>query len=121
MLSIAYRALNRQKNRIGSRYGVEIPANVFDKGLKIYHFQNIIVNAGSKIGKNCSVIGNVCIGGKNGGKGAQIGDDCELGVFSAVIGDLVLGNNVKVGAGAIVTKSFPKDNIVLVGVPAREL
>jgi serine acetyltransferase len=38
-----------------------------------------------------------------------------------VIGDLVLGDNVKVGAGAIVTKSFPKDNIVLVGVPAREL
>lgn len=113
--------LNHQKNRIGSRYGVEIPPDVFGKGLRIYHFQNIIVNTGSKIGENCSIIGNVCIGGKNGGKGAQIGDNCELGVFSAVIGDLVLGDNVKVGAGAIVTKSFPKDNIVLVGVPAREL
>jgi len=30
-----------------------------------------------------------------------------------------LGNNVQIGANAVVNKSFDEDNIVLAGVPAR--
>ncbi|GEN51689.1 sugar O-acetyltransferase [Alkalibacterium pelagium] len=47
-----------------------------------------------------------------------IGDNCWLGAGATVIGGVTLGNNVVVGAGAVVTRSFG-DNVVLAGVPAR--
>jgi serine O-acetyltransferase len=31
----------------------------------------------------------------------------------------VLGDNVAVGANAVVNKSFPEGNVTLVGIPAR--
>ncbi len=37
-----------------------------------------------------------------------------------MIGGITLGNGVQVGAGAVVTKSFP-DNAIIAGVPARLL
>lgn len=47
-----------------------------------------------------------------------IGRHCWLGANVVVLPGVVLGDNVIVGAGAVVTKSFP-GNTVLAGVPAR--
>ena len=71
------------------------------------------------MGKNCIIIGSACIGGKGGSTVAHIGDNCKLGMFSVVLGDIVIGNNCFIGAGAVVTKSFGEDNISLAGVPAK--
>ena len=38
---------------------------------------------------------------------------------SVVIGNVQIGNNVYIGAGAVVTKSFKQDGISLAGVPAK--
>lgn len=48
-----------------------------------------------------------------------VGDDCWLGVNSVVLPAVELGNHVVVAAGAVVTKSFPLDDVLLAGVPAR--
>lgn len=40
-------------------------------------------------------------------------------MFSVVLGDIVIGHNCFIGAGAVVTKSFEEDNISLAGVPAK--
>ena len=47
-----------------------------------------------------------------------LGNYVEFGANVCVVGDIDVGNNVKIGAGAVVTKSVP-DNSVVVGVPAR--
>ena len=99
--------------------GFEIPLNVFDKGLHIIHAGNIIVNENSHVGEYCTIIGTTCLGSKNGGNGPILGSHCELGMNSIVIGEIELGNNVFVGAGAVVTKSFSDDGISLAGVPAK--
>ena len=101
--------------------GYEVPLNVFDKGLHIFHSGSLVVNGQCQVGKNCKIIGSACLGGKNGGGGPKIGDNCELGMFSVVIGKIEIGNNVKIGAGAVVTKPFLEDNLSLVGVPAHKL
>lgn len=54
------------KNILGTKLGIYIPAGVFDEGLHIWHYGNIIVNAESKVGKNCMLHGDNCIG--NNGK-----------------------------------------------------
>ena len=36
-------------------------------------------------------------------------------------GDIVLANDIQVGANAVVTKSCTKDGAILVGVPAKDV
>lgn len=111
-------ALNR-KNKLGNRLGIKIPKNCFGPGLTIYHHGEIIVNETAQIGANCVLHGGNCIG--NNGKediSPIIGSGLDLGIGAKIIGQVNLGNNVRVGANAVVTKSFSGDDIILVGVPA---
>ena len=82
------------------RLGFEIPLNVFGKGLHIFHTGNIIINETSSVGEYCNIIGSTCLGSKDGGNGPTIGNHCELGMNSVVIGNVKIGNNVYIGAGA---------------------
>ena len=47
-----------------------------------------------------------------------IGDNVTFGANSIVVGGCRVGNNVIIGAGAVVTKDVP-DNCVVAGVPAK--
>lgn len=112
----------RKKNQLGNKLGFKIPKNCFGPGLTIYHHGNIIVNEAARIGANCRLHGNNCIGNKGTVDLAPvIGDNLDLGFGACVIGDVILGDNLTVGANAIVVKSFPNGNTTLAGVPAKEL
>ncbi len=50
----------------------------------------------------------------------RIGSDCWLGANAVILPGVQLGDRVIVGAGSVVTKSFP-DGAVIAGVPARIL
>lgn len=116
---LLFKLHNHYRNKIGLQLGFEIPLNVFGKGLHIFHTGNIIVNENSSVGEYCTIIGTTCLGSKNGGNGPSIGNHCELGMNSVVIGNVRIGDNVYIGAGAVVTKSFEQNEISLVGVPAK--
>jgi maltose O-acetyltransferase len=47
-----------------------------------------------------------------------IGDNCWIGGNSVINPGVSLGNNVVVGSGSVVTKSFG-DNVVIAGNPAK--
>lgn len=47
-----------------------------------------------------------------------IEDDCDLGVNSVILPGVTLGKGTQVGAGAVVTRSFPSYSVVA-GVPAK--
>lgn len=49
-----------------------------------------------------------------------IGDNCWLGANAVLLPEAKLGDHVIVGAGAVVSGSFP-DNCVIAGVPARKI
>ena len=97
-----------------------IPPNVFEPGISIAHSASTVVNDCAKVGKNCRIHEGVTIGATNGErKAAHIGDNCFIGSGAKVIGDIVICDNVAIGAGAVVVKSFKESNITLGGVPAR--
>ena len=50
----------------------------------------------------------------------EIGQKCWLGANSVILPDVKLGDGCIVGAGAVVTKSFPAGSI-LIGIPARNI
>ena len=41
-----------------------------------------------------------------------------VGAGATVLGPVIIGDNVQIGAGAVVVKDVP-DNCVVIGVPAR--
>ena len=51
-------------------------------------------------------------------KEIAIGDDCWIGGGAVICPGVILGQRVVVGAGSVVTKSFP-DDVVVAGNPAR--
>lgn len=75
-----------------------------------------------KIGKNCTIRHLTTIGSNGDPKKMDatpiIGDNVDIGCLCGIFGDIVIGNNVKIGAGSIIVKSVP-DNCVVVGNPAK--
>lgn len=119
---VCYLFYFRKKNHLGNRLGFKIPKNTFGPGLTIFHHGEIIVNESAKVGANCRLHGGNCIG-NDGIRDCSpyIGDNLDLGIGAKIIGDVHLGNFVRIGANAVVTKSFEEDSITLVGIPARKI
>jgi serine O-acetyltransferase len=111
----------RKKNLLGARLGFFISAGCFDGGLKIYHYGSIIVNPKSRIGKNCTIHGNCCIGSKGvfPDDSPVIGNNVDIGQNAQILGGITIADGVRIGAGAVVTKSIPEPNVTVVGIPAR--
>ena len=106
--------------RIARLLGFGLFGNNFGPGLKIMHRGTIIVTPKARIGANCKLNAGVQIGPGRGGA-PIIGDNCYIGPGAKIFGNIVLGNNIRIGANAVVNKSFPEDNILLVGVPAKAI
>ncbi len=100
--------------------GVELsPQAQIGPGLSIFHFGPTVIHPGSIAGKNLTLLHGVTIGMAKTGT-PRIGDNVFVGAHASVIGGVAIGNNVQIGAGAVVTSDLP-DNCVAVGIPARPL
>lgn len=102
--------------------GIDLPKQTdIGKGLYIPHFGGIFVNSTVKIGDYCTLGQDVTIGtgGRGENKGSPIiGDRVCINAGAKVIGPITIGNDVAIGANAVVTKDLP-DKAVAVGVPAK--
>ena len=116
-LYFRYRLLKK-----GRSLGFSIPPNVFGSGLSIAHAGTIVVNKNAKVGKNCRLHVCVNIGAdiSDGTKAPTIGNDCYIGPGAKLYGNIYLGDNVGIGANAVVNKSFGS-NLTIAGVPAKEI
>ncbi len=83
----------------------------------ISHFGNIIIDAGAIIGDDCSIRQGVTIGNGPIQGSPKIGNNVYIGTSAVLIGGINIGDNSKIGALAMVNKSFPESSII-VGVPA---
>ena len=104
------------------RFGIDLnPGMNLGRGFYIGHFGTIIVSPHAVIGDNCNISQGVTIGvaGKGESKGVPvIGDRVYIGPGAKVLGKIRVGNNVAIGANAVIIKDVP-DNAVVVGVPGK--
>lgn len=102
--------------------GIDLPSRAqIGKGIYIAHFGGIFINEHVKIGDYCTLSQNITIGiaGRGDKRGCPtLGDRVYLAPGSRVIGSITIGNEVAIGANAVVTKDLP-DKAVAVGVPAK--
>ena len=78
-----------------------------------------VVHENAVIGEHCVIGQGITIGGKSRQvKVPVIGDYVYLATGCRVIGPITIGNNVVIGANAVVTTSIP-DNSLVAGVPAK--
>lgn len=103
--------------KLSVHLGFTIPPNVFGSGLSIAHYGSIIVNEKSKIGKNCRIHSATNIGGV-GDNVPIIGDNVYIAPGAKIFGGITIGDNVSIGANAVVNKDVPS-NVTVAGVPAK--
>ncbi len=111
-------------HRQSLRCGFEIPPNTFGPGLSIAHRGTIIVHPDARVGANCRLHVDVVIGTRPGPPPEpvpQVGDNCYIGPGAKIFGDIVLGDNLVVGANAVVNTSFPGGHMTIAGAPARKV
>lgn len=114
--------LEYRRKKLGNRLGFSIPCNVFGPGLSIAHVGTIVVNSKARVGSNCRL--HVCVNigaAKDDDNAPKIGNNVYFGPGVKMFGNITIGDNVSIGANAVVNKSFPEGNCTLVGVPAKKI
>ena len=105
-------------------YNSKVPYTaVIGQGTKLgYGGMGVVIHSKSKIGSNCSIAQQVTIGGGNSRFPGipTIGDNVRINKGAIVFGGITIGNNVEIGANAVVNKPVP-DNAIVAGVPATIL
>lgn len=103
-------------------YNSKIPAQAkIGKGSMFdYGGIGVVIHQDAVIGKNCYIGHVVTIGGGNSKYPGcpVIGDNVTINRGSIVFGGITIGNNVVIGANAVVNFPCP-DNAVVVGNPGR--
>ena len=102
--------------------GISIPfAADIGPGLYIGHFGALIVHSTVKIGAFCNLSQCVTIGegGRAENRGAPVlGDFVWVGPGAKIFGNIHIGNEVAIGANAVVNRSLP-DVAVAAGIPCN--
>lgn len=89
----------------------------FDQGFVIMHPVGVVINSKVSGGKNITVESGVVIGDEKG-QAPRLGNNVFIGTGAKVIGGITIGDNVKIGANAVVVKDLPS-NVTAVGIPAK--
>ena len=112
----------RKKNNLGSRLGLLVYAHTCGKGVHFWHYGPTMISGEAKVGENCTFHGQACIGSDGSSIAAPvIGNNVDIGVGAKIIGGITIADDVRIGAGAVVTKSCLEPGATLVGVPAKRI
>lgn len=113
-LKVAARMVLR---RYGRSFGFTVPPNVCGPGLSLVHWGSVVISPLARIGSGVVIHSDVNIGHKDG-EAPTIGDGCFIGPGAKLFGGIELGEGCRVGANAVVNRSWPAGS-VLAGVPAK--
>ena len=111
--------------------GIEIhPKAKVGKNLFIDHGMGVVIGETSEIGDNVTIYHAVTLGGispsidsddqRNVKRHPTLKNNVVVGSGAQVLGPIIVGENAKIGANAVVTKDVP-ENAVMVGIPAKNV
>jgi len=94
-------------------------------GFCIRHTGSIVIGGKTTIGKNCEIRQSVTIGGNvgrqnNGRTQPVLGDNVRIGAGAIILGPVKIGDNSIIGANSVVIDDV-SENSRVAGVPAKEI
>lgn len=102
--------------------GIEIhPGATIGKGVFIDHGMGIVIGETTIVGDYAVIYQGVTLGGtgkETGKRHPTLGSHVIVGAGALLLGNIEIGDRVRVGAGSVVLRSVPNDCTV-VGVPGR--
>ena len=111
--------------------GIEIhPKAKIGKNFFVDHGMSVVIGETSEIGDNVTIYHAVTLGGispsiksdeqRNNKRHPTLKNNVVVGSGAQVLGPVIVGENAKIGANAVVTKDVPT-NAVMVGIPAKNV
>src|SRR3989339_429284 len=97
------------------------PGAKIGKRFFIDHGFGVVIGETAIIGDDVTIYQGVTLGGTGHEKGKRhptIGNNVVIGAEAIILGNITIGDNSRVGAGAVVTKPVPSHSTV-VGNPSR--
>lgn len=114
-------ALLQKVNRYLHHAVVPLDAEIGEGTVLGYGGLGVVIHDAARIGRHCLISQQVTIGGRSGRDGVPvIGDFVRIGAGAKVLGNVRVDDYAVIGANAVVTKDVARGAVVA-GVPAREL
>lgn len=106
-------------NRMAHRHGGYIGNGAVLEGIPSlpHGLHGVYISRYARIGRDCRIYQNVTIGEVDRAA-PRIGDRCLIGAGAVLVGGIHIGNDVKIGAGAVVSFDIP-DGCTVVAQPPR--
>ncbi len=102
--------------------GIEIhPGADIGSGLFIDHGAGVVIGETAQIGDNCVLFHNVTLGGTGkhtGKRHPTLGNNVFVGTGATILGPVIIGSNVRIGANTFIYMVDVPDNCTVVGTPA---
>ncbi len=117
LLSVIYHVLYKLIQIVT---GIELPCEVpIGRNFVIEHSGGIVISGFASFGDDCRIRNGVVVGLSRVDEpcAPQIGNDVDIGTGAKVLGNIRIGNGVRIGANAVVITDVP-DDCLAVGVPA---
>ena len=111
--------------------GIEIhPAAKIGSRFFIDHGMGVVIGETAEIGDDVTIYHGVTLGGispsedsasqKDKKRHPTLKNNVVVGSGAQVLGPVIVGENAKIGANAVVTKNVP-ENAIMVGIPAKNI
>ena len=110
------------QNRMSSKFGVDIhPAARLGRGIMLDHATGLVIGETAVVGNNVSILQSVTLGGtgkEEEDRHPKIGDGVLISAGAKILGNIVVGEGAKVGAGSVVLQPVAPHTTVA-GIPAK--
>jgi len=102
--------------------GIEIhPGALIGKGVFIDHGMGVVIGETAIVGDYALIYQGVTLGGtgkESGKRHPTLGSHVVVGAGAKVLGNIQIGDRVRIGAGSVVLRDVPS-NTTVVGIPGR--
>lgn len=102
--------------------GIEIhPGAQIGRRFFVDHGMGVVIGETTIIGNDVTLYQGVTLGGtgkESGKRHPTIGNNVVIGAGARVLGNIIIGENCRVGAGSVILRDVP-DNSTVVGVPGH--
>lgn len=106
-------------------HAISAQADIGKRTVFFHHGLGTVVHERAVIGDNCLIFQNVTIGEKHSKKNDEhgvpiIGDNVTIGAGAVLLGSIHIGNGATIGANAVVVKDVCENDVVC-GVPGKSV